>query len=82
LQSQTRITASVVVPTLTMDREPQVKWAIPVTHKIAKSTSFQFSPASNPPSIITAKRNIQRIPSTSLPDFPIKLQRTQPVRQS
>jgi len=77
LQPPTRITASVIVPTLAMDREPQVTWATSTAHKITKSKSFRIAVASNPPPIINGTKTIERAASTSLPELPLNLQRTE-----
>lgn len=83
LPSPARITASVIVPTLAMDREPQVRWATPATQKQIQSSSFRLPTSSvNSSSIINGTKNIERTASTSLPDLPLNLQRTQSLSQS
>jgi hypothetical protein len=74
LQSQTRITASIISPTLEIDREPQVIWTTPTAHKQTQSTSFRLAVAANPAPIINGTKKIDRSASTSLIDFPLDLQ--------
>jgi hypothetical protein len=77
LQPQTRITASIIVPTLAMDREPQVRWATPAVHKQTQSKSFRLTGAAKPSLIKNGTKNIERAASTSLPDLSSNLERTQ-----
>jgi len=78
LQSQPRITASIIVPTLAMDREPQVRWATPAAHKQAQSTSIRLAAAAAKTSSSTnGTKNIERAASISLLDLPLNLERTQ-----
>ncbi len=82
-QPQTRITASVIMPTLEIDREPQVRWATAVTPRVAQKTSYRLSePVPNPPSITTDTRQIERSASNSLLNLPSNVTRTQSFSQS
>jgi hypothetical protein len=79
LQPQTRITASVIMPTLEIDREPQVRWATAVTPRVAQKTSYRLSETvPNPPST----KQIERSASNSLLDLSSNVTRTQSFSQS
>jgi hypothetical protein len=50
-QTQTRITASIVVPTLNI--EPQATWATSVAHPMPRTKPYRLSTIPNPPPIAT-----------------------------
>ncbi|CAF1591800.1 unnamed protein product [Rotaria sp. Silwood1] len=74
-QIQTRITASVIVPTLAIDPDPKITWATSVPHKVTQSTSFRLAVTSKPSSILNDTRKIDRCVSTSLPELSLDITR-------
>jgi len=83
LQPQTRITASVIMPTLEIDREPQVRWATAVTPRVAQKTSYRLSETvPNPHSQTTDTKQMERSASNSLLDLPSNVTRTHSLSQS
>jgi len=77
LQSQTRITASIIAPTLEIEPNSQIRWAQPAVHRQLPSTSFRLSPpVANRPSMVNVTKKIERVASTSLQDLPLNPQRT------
>ncbi len=76
MQAQPRITASIIIPTFAVDRQPQVRWSTPAAHKQNQASSFRLSTARNSSSMINDMKKIERAASTSLPELPLNLQRT------
>jgi len=71
-----RITASIIVPTLSTDNEPQVRWALPMNQKQPQPTTFRLGRKTktihNSSTIMNRTRSIERNASSSLPDLPVK----------
>ena len=72
-----RITASIVIPALGIDRRPPIRWAQPVVQKQTQSGPFRLSAQGNPPPIMHGGRSMERAASTSLPDLPLNSQHIQ-----
>ena len=82
-QSPARITASIVIPTLGVEHNnPQMRWVQPTVHKQAQTKSFRLPAAVNSTAMVNGTKKIERAASTSLPDLPLNVQRTQPLSQS
>lgn len=73
----TRITASIIIPTLGIDRRPHVRWAQPAMQKQSQTASFRLSTPANPPLLGRGGKNMERAASTSLPDLPLNSHRLQ-----
>ncbi len=64
------------MPTLTIDREPHIRWASPAIRKQTQSTAYRLSAGPNPRAITNGTKKVERSASISLPDLPLNFQRT------
>lgn len=65
-----RITASIIMPTLAIEQEPQVRWSITANQKQTQSTAFRLARKTTSTNM-NGTKTIERAASSSLPDLPL-----------
>ena len=74
-QPAARITASIIVPTLAIDHELQVRWTMRANQKQTQSSAFRLArkttTTNNSSTIISGTKTIERAASSSLPYLPL-----------